>query len=271
MVTLIFNYKINYTNIRLLIIQIQIILNMNKMKIEIWSDIACPYCYIGKRKLEKALVQFQHADKVQIVWRSYVLDPLLPKDKNEKSYYQYLASMNNYTEDEAKEQFDEINKLAATEGLNFAPEEIQITNTTDALRLIKLSNKYNVANEAEEALFCAYFIEGKNISDKNTLISIGFKLGIPGADITRCLDSFEYSEDIKNDIIEAEKKHDLEYVPFYLLNNKFVIQGSVSVEDYLKVLNEAYEDWTKNGWSKSGKTEDSIKGKSCSIDGTCSL
>jgi len=244
---------------------------MNKMKLEIWSDIACPYCYIGKRKLEKALSMFQYADNIKITWRSYVLDPDLPKGKPDKTYYQYLAYMKNISEEEAKNSFQEVQQLAKEEGLHFSPEKIQPVNTIEALRLVKLSGKYDKENQAEEALFKAYFIEGKNISDKSILIAIGVSIGIAEADIIRSLDSFEYSDDVKNDAVEAEEKHQLEFIPFYLLNNKFIIQGSVSVEDYLKVLQEAYDDWLKNGESKDDETEKSIKGRSCSIDGTCSL
>jgi len=244
---------------------------MNKMKIDIWSDVACPFCYIGKRKMEKALSLFPDAQDIKLVWHSYELDPDLPKGAYGKSYYEYLAEMNGYSIEDAKNSFNEVLLLAKEEGLKFNPDKIIVTNTADALRLIKLANKYDLATEAEEELFNAYFVDGKDISDKNTLTSLGVKIGIPQGDIIRSLDSFEYFENIKNDMQQAEEKYSLEFIPFYLLNSKTIIQGSVAVEKYLETLYEAYNDWKTNGEPDGEDSINIIKGKSCSIDGTCSI
>lgn len=241
------------------------------MRIDIWSDIACPFCYIGKRKMEKALAQFPNAEDVKLVWHSYELNPSLRKGSNGKSYYEYLAELKEVSVDEAKESFEEVLSEAKEEGLNYNPENIVVTNTSDALRLVKLANKYNLATEAEEELFKAYFVDGKDVSNKDVLINLGVKIGIPQGDINRCFDSFEYSEDVKNDTIRAEEEYDLEYIPFYLLNNKYIIQGSIPVEEYLETLHKAYNEWKNGGESSEQDKANVITGKSCSIDGTCSI
>lgn len=245
---------------------------MNKMKIEIWSDIACPYCYIGKRKIEKALEQFSDADNVSVIWHSYELNPLFPKGNSGKSYFQHLAELKECTVEEAEHDFQEIIQLGKEVGIIYNPNKIITTNTHDALRLVKLANKYNLANEAEEVLFKAHFTDGEDISNTDILIRLLSSIGIPKADVIRSLDSFEYSEDIKKDIIKSEEELNLEYIPFCLLNNKYKIQGSVTIEEYLDIIKTAYQDWSENGENSVIDNEtDAIKGKSCSIDGTCSL
>lgn len=243
---------------------------MEKMKIEIWSDIACPYCYIGKRKFELALSQFAHADELDLVWKSYELNPALPRKASEKMYYEYMAEVKNQTVDEAKESFKHLIALAQEVGLEYNLDKLVVTNTEDALRLVKLADKYNLADEAEEVLFKAYFTDGKNISDKEVLLQLGTSIGLPQGDIGRMLDCFEYAEEIKRDMKRAEEQLSLEYIPFYLLNSKHIIQGSIPQADYLDVLQKAYDDWKQNGESDGQSMGDIISGQSCSIDGVCS-
>lgn len=242
---------------------------MEKMKIEIWSDIACPYCYIGKRKLENALSKFSHADEVELVWHSYELNPALPKNPDGISYGSYTAKLHGYTEAESIENQKELTSLAKAAGLEYNLDRLVVANTSDALRLVKLSKKFNLANETEEVLFKAYFTDGEDVSDRNTLIRLGNKVGIPEKDIISLLDGDEFLSEIESDIRHSEDDLDLEYIPFYLFNNKDVIQGSLADDDYLSVLDKAYRDWKTNGVA-TGKG-DRLKGRACSADGVCSL
>jgi len=243
---------------------------MDKMKIEIWSDIACPYCYIGKRKLEKALFQFPEADNIELVWHSYELNPSLPKGISNKTYSQYLSEVEHATEEEVQEKIRHIVELAEESGLTYNTDKINVTNTADALRMVKLADKYNLATQAEEVLFKAYFTDGKNISDIETLILLGNEIGIPRGDLSRMLNTPEYSELIMDDMNKAENELNLEYIPFYLLNNKQIVQGSISVEDYLSVIEKAYTEWKLNGVAEEADKDNFIAGQSCSIDGVCS-
>lgn len=242
---------------------------MEKMKIDIWSDIACPYCYIGKRKLEQALSEFSHADEIEIVWHSYELNPSLPKEPFHKSIYGYYADMNNYSEDDARKSLSDMTQFAAKAGLYYHFEKLVVTNTSDALRLVKLAAKHQLADQAEEVLFKAYFTDGKCISNRNTLIQLGTNIGLTETDIVAMLDSNIYLDEIKEDIRHSEEDLRLEYIPFYLFNNKDVIQGSLSAEEYLEALNKAYTDWKTNGITNGGGSR--TKGRTCSPDGTCSL
>lgn len=241
---------------------------MSKMKIEIWSDIACPYCYIGKRKLENALEQFPHRKSIELVWHSYELDPDLPKKATGQSIYSYYAQKFEMTEAEARESQAQVAKLAKEVGLDYDFDKLVVANTSDALRLVKLANGFNLATEAEEVLFEAYFVKGLDISKHDVIIQLGTSIGLQESDISCMLDSDKYLADIKTDIEYSENELKLEYIPFYVFNNKQIVQGSIPSEEYLKVLGDAYNEWLENG--VSSERGDIITGQSCSIDGVCS-
>lgn len=239
------------------------------MKIEIWSDIACPYCYIGKRKLENALLKFPHADEIELEWHSYELNPNLPKVALQESYYSYFAKMHQYTEDDARKDLQQMVDLAASVGLAYNFNDLVVANTSNALRLVKLAKKVGLADQTEEVLFKAYFVEGKDISDRGVLLALGQEVGLSATEISDMLDSDIYLSDIKEDIRHSEDDLQLEYIPFYLFNNKDVIQGSLSEDEYLSVIQKSYDDWKLNGISKEkGKR---LNGRACSADGVCSL
>lgn len=242
---------------------------MEKMKIEIWSDIACPYCYIGKRKLENALKEFKHSGNIELIWHSYELNPNLPDKPMGISYYEYISGMQGINIDEAKENLQDLVDLAKSVDLEFNYDKLVVANTSNALRLVKFAKTYNLATETEEVLFKAYFTDGNNINDKSTLISLGKQVGLPEPEIEVLLNSKTFVDEIEKDIRYSEDILNLEYIPFYLFNNKTIIQGSVSENDYLEVLSKSYDEWKKNG--VSDKTDnDIVSGQSCSIDGKCS-
>jgi len=242
---------------------------MDKMKIEIWSDIACPYCYIGKRKLEKALEQFSNRDNVELVWHSYELDPALPANALNVSIYTYFARKYEMNESQARETQDKVAALAKEVGLNYNFDKLIVANTSNALRLIKLAAGFGLATEAEEVLFDAYFVCGKDISNCQVLIDLGVSIGLKKDNVIEMLDSNNYLDDIKKDIQYAENELKLEYIPFYRFNNRQMVEGSIPVERYLEVLQEAYSEWKQGVVSSSGN-EEIICGQSCSIDGICS-
>lgn len=243
---------------------------MGKMKVEIWSDIACPYCYIGKRKFEKALAKFPHADEIELVWHSYELNPDLPKRPLGQSFYEYFAAAHHSTVEKVKADLQGLVDLAKEVGLDYHFEKLVVANTSDALRLIKLAKKYKLADQAEEVLFKAYFVDGEDISDKVTLVRLGTGIGVPEDDIMTLLNGDEFVVDIEADIRFSEDELNLEYIPFYLFNGRDIIQGSLADEEYTEVLNKSYDFWKQNGASKGGGG-DRHKGRACSPDGTCSI
>lgn len=241
---------------------------MDKMKIEIWSDIACPYCYIGKRKLESALSQFPHADKVELVWHSYELNPTLSKKALTESFYTYFANGHDISEGEAMVDLAKIAELAETVGLHYNFDRLVVANTSDGLRLVKLAKKEGLATDMEEELFRAYFTDGLDISSRDVLVELGEKVGLAKFDIVSMLDSDRFLSEIKEDIDYSENKLDLEYIPFYLFNNKHIVQGSISPQDYLEILIKSYAEWEEGGIATD--RGEVISGQSCSIDGHCS-
>jgi protein disulfide-isomerase len=144
----------------------------NKFKIEIWSDIQCPFCYIGKRKIEKALESFKGKDKVEVEWRSYQLDPDSTSQPN-VDLYDYLAKRKGQTRDWAIEMHKNVTQMAKENGLDYHFEKAILANSYNAHRLIHLAKKYKLCNEAEEKIFKAYFTEGKDIANIGTLTALG--------------------------------------------------------------------------------------------------
>ena len=222
------------------------------MTVEIWSDIACPYCYIGKRKFEKALALFEHRDEIKLEWHSYELNPDLPKKALDMSFAEYFSKENGASAEDVKAFCLKLTSLAKEQGLDFNFDNLIVANTSDALRLVKLANESGLADEAEEALFDAYFVKSKDAS------------------IVKMLDSDKYLEQIEKDIDYSENGLNLEYIPFYYFNNKDIIQGSIEVEDYIDMLNKAYTEWKEHGVGR-GDGEKRSGGRSCSADGVCSL
>ncbi len=243
---------------------------MGKMKVEIWSDIACPYCYIGKRKFENALAKCSYGDDIELIWHSYELNPSLAKGALHTSYAEYVAGIQDSTVEEANADLKDLVGMAKEVGLDYHFDKLIVTNTSDALRLVKLAKKHELADAAEEILFKAYFTDGLDISNKLTLVRLGATIGLHENEVSAMLDSDEFKADIDADMRFSEDVLHLEYVPFYLFNGKDVVQGSLAETEYMDVLNKSYADWKDNGVSHGGRG-DRRKGRACSPDGVCSL
>lgn len=217
------------------------------MKIEIWADVACPYCFIGKKKLENTLQKFPHADQVELVWHSYELDPGLKKEPVSTSYLEYYQ--------DEKDVLDELYQLSEGVDIQFNFGKVVITSTADALRVVKFARKYNLEADTIEAFFQAYFTNGECISDRKVITKIPGKVGLPVEELIRMLDSNEYINELAQDIRYSEDKLNLQYIPFYLFNNKTVIQGSIPNEVYLETLEKSFADWSANGVSTTEEKE----------------
>lgn len=231
---------------------------MDKMKIEIWADIACPYCFIGKKKLETALQNFPHTNQIELVWHSYELNPSLKKGPSSTSYLDYYRDKGTMLE--------ELIQLANEVGITFNFEDVIITSTADALRTIKFARQYERSEATLEAFFMAYFTQGKCISDRTVIKEVALAVGLPTDKLEQMLDSKMYTDELTEDIRYSEDVLKLEYIPFYLFNNQTIIQGSIPYETYLQTLNRSFNDWLSHG--ASTHIGENITGKGCSIDGT---
>jgi len=211
---------------------------INKMQIEIWSDVMCPWCYIGKRRFEKALAQFEHKDKIEIEWKSFQLNPSMKTDTS-KSINQYLAEIKGWTLDYSRQMHDQVTQLAKAEGLNYDFDKAVVANSFDAHRLMQFAKTNGRGHEIEERLFKAYFEEGKNIADHNTLTELGVDVGLNKEEIKKVLAEGAFADEVKKDVHEANAIG-CTGVPFFVLNRKYGISGAQEPETFLKALEKAF-------------------------------
>jgi predicted DsbA family dithiol-disulfide isomerase len=207
------------------------------VKVEIWSDVVCPWCYIGKRRLEHALGDFEHADEVEITWRSFQLNPNTPPGTAVPTK-EYLVQRFG---PQATEMSARVADLARAEGLDFNTDAALTVNTLDSHRLLHLANEVGRGDAAKERLLRAHFIEGADLSDPDVLVSL---LGEAGVDPDRAravLNSREYAEAVRDDFEEAERLG-ANGVPFFVIDRKYGISGAQPAEAFLHALRTAYAD-----------------------------
>ncbi|HEY8930513.1 MAG TPA: DsbA family oxidoreductase [Mucilaginibacter sp.] len=234
------------------------------MKVEIWSDVMCPFCYIGKRRFENALQHFEHKDEIEIEWKSFQLNPHLETDPT-ISINEYLAERKGWTIDHARQMNDHVTQMAAAEGLTYNMDKAVVANSFKAHRFSHLAKKHGLGVEAEEALFHAYFTDSKNIDDNAVLIDLGEKIGLNAAEIKQVLESDAYAEDVKHDIDTAQFLG-IQGVPFFVLNNKYAVSGAQAVPVFEQTLEKAFTDWQQENAKPKLQI---IDGESCGPDGNC--
>jgi len=234
------------------------------MKVEIWSDVMCPFCYIGKRRFEQALEHFEHKVDIEIEWKSFQLNPDLETDPT-ISINEYLADRKGWTIDHARQMNDHVTKMAAEAGLTYNMDKAVVANSFKAHRFSHLAKKHGLGIEAEEALFKAYFTDSKNIDDNTVLIELGKQIGLDTAEIEQVLKSDAYAEDVKHDIDTAQYLG-IQGVPFFVLNNKYAVSGAQAVPVFEQSLEKAFGEWRQE--NQKPKLE-IIEGQSCTPDGDC--
>lgn len=215
----------------------------NKLRIEIWSDVVCPFCYIGKRKFEAALSEFKHSNDLEIIWKSYQLSPEMITVPG-KSIHQYLSEHKRISLTEATSMNNQVADWAKNVGLQYNFDKAIPANTFMAHRFSHLARIKGVQNQAEEKLFSAYFTEGKNIDDVETLTQIGSEIGIDADLVRNTLKSNEFADAVKNDIQEAFSLG-LRGVPFFVFDRKYAVSGAQDSKVFLNTLEKAYESWQK--------------------------
>lgn len=214
-----------------------------KMKVEIWSDIMCPFCYIGKRKFESALCALALNDAVEVVWHSFQLNPTLRYDPAVDSY-DYLARIKGQSREWAVKVHDNLAQTAKSLGLEYNFDKAKITNSLDAHRVIQLAKQYNLTDALEERFFKAYFTDGELMSDHPTLVRLAQETGLPKEEVTRVLESDEYTDEVKNDALEAGRLG-ANAVPFFVMNRKYAVLGAQDQAVFQETLVKALEDWKR--------------------------
>lgn len=210
------------------------------MKIEVWSDVACPFCYIGKKKLESALASFDEKDQIEVIWKSFQLDPEI--DNSSMSAVEYLSNRKGIPVNKVMQMMDGVKQMAAAEGLSMYPEKAIVANSFNAHRLTHLANKFQLQNELEELLFQAYFIDGKDISDKEVLLDLTEKAGINGKEAEAALNTDLYSSSVEDDIKEGISLG-VRGVPFFVLNRKYAISGAQDSSIFIKNIERSFAEW----------------------------
>lgn len=210
------------------------------MKVEIWSDVMCPFCYIGKRRFENALAQFVHKDAVEVIWKSFQLNPDL-KTNADKSTSEYLAEVKGWSVEEAKKMNDYVTDMAREVGLTYHLDKAVVANSFDAHRFSCFAKRFGLQDAAEERLFLAYFTEGKNTADHDTLVELGVEIGLKAEDVREMLNSNDGAAEVEQDIYEA-RQVGVRGVPFFVLGEKYAISGAQDTNLFLQALNKTWEE-----------------------------
>lgn len=234
----------------------------NKLKVQIWSDIMCPFCYIGKRRIEEALNQFENKEAVEIEWKSFQLDAgFIPS--TDDNLAEHLAEKYRKDTDWAQNMLDNMTQNAKTAGLDFNFEKAVLANSHNAHRLLHLAKKHHLANELEELLFKAYLTDGKNLNNLDTLSELGIEVGLEAEAVAQVLHSNAYSNDVKQDIQQANAIG-VQGVPFFVFDNKYAISGAQPATAFLQTLEKV---WQEGQFDSKITLVNTTNGNSCDIDG----
>jgi protein disulfide-isomerase len=240
--------------------------NSSKMKVEVWSDIMCPFCYIGKRHYEAALKQFADSNRIEIEWKSFQLDPTIPKNpENKNNVYKYLADRKGMSEAQSRKMHDNVVEMAKQVGLSYNFDNAVIANSFDAHKMIQLAKTKGLGDEAEERLFRAYFIEGMDFGDIPTLVKIGQEIGLESTEIEVALLSDDFAYKVKSDVAEAAQLG-IQGVPFFVFNRKYAISGAQPTESFLETMQKSFSEWEKSNPKPAFEV---IEGPVCKPDGKC--
>ncbi|RBP08054.1 DsbA family oxidoreductase [Rossellomorea aquimaris] len=210
------------------------------MKIEIWSDYVCPFCYIGKRHLEEALHQFPERDQVEIAFKSFELDPNAPVD-TDMSIQEILSKKYGTSLEQAKNMTDSMTKQAATVGLDFRFDTSIPTNTFDAHRLTNYAKTKGKETELTEILLHAHFTLSKHIGDKETLVRLAEQAGLDAEESQAVLEGDEFTQDVRADEEEA-RQIGVQGVPFFVINRKYAISGAQPSDVFLSSIQKVWEE-----------------------------
>jgi predicted DsbA family dithiol-disulfide isomerase len=210
------------------------------MQIEVFSDVVCPWCYIGKRRLEQALATFPHADEVTITYRSFQLDPTAPR-RSEETLEQHLAGKYGRTLDEARQMNQRVSDVAATVGLDFRLADAQRGNTFDAHRLLQLAAARGRQPELKERLMKAYFSEGALLSDHDALAALAAEVGLDPTEVAAVLAGDDYADAVRADFALA-RRFGVTGVPFFVVDRTYGVSGAQEAAVLTDVLQRA---WTE--------------------------
>jgi predicted DsbA family dithiol-disulfide isomerase len=224
--------------------------------VEIWSDIACPWCYIGKRRFEAALEQFEHRDDVQVTWRSFELDPSAPRER-EGDRATRLAAKYGMTVERAREMEQHVTDVAAGEGLDFRFDIAHSGATFDAHRMVHLAQAHGLQEPMKERLLRAYFTEGELVGDHETLVRLGVEMGLEEDEVRHTLASDRYAEQVREDERTAGE-FGISAVPTFVVDRSLGAAGAQPPEALLQLL--------RQGWTTRSPVSVASGAEACGVD-----
>lgn len=234
------------------------------MKIEIWSDVMCPFCYIGKRNFEMALADFPDKDKIEVEWKSFQLDPTVPEVATE-SQEDYLVKRKGMSREQVQGMLANVTEMARQAGLEYHLDKSVMVNSQKAHQLIQFAKTKGLGDEMEEVLFRAFFTDGKNVADLETLKELGKEAGLDEKELESAFTDDQFKYKMNQDIQEA-RSIGVTGVPFFVFDRKYGVSGAQPSEAFLDTLSKSFTEWRKE--NPEIKLEMS-QGQSCSTDGTC--
>lgn len=210
------------------------------MKVDIWSDIVCPWCYVGQRRFKGALAHFPHRDEVEVTWRAFELDPDAPPER-QRDYVAHLASKYRVSPAEAEAMIERMTRTAAAEGLRFRFDIARPGNTFDAHRLLHLGAARGIQDPVKERLLAATFVEGRAIGERDTLMRLAVEAGLDERDARSALDGGAYAGEVRADEREAAALG-ITGVPYFLVDRAHAVSGAQPSEVLVEVLRRAWAD-----------------------------
>jgi predicted DsbA family dithiol-disulfide isomerase len=213
------------------------------VNVEIWSDIACPWCFIGKRRFEEALARFEHADQVQVTWRSFELDPEAPQERTGDRAAR-LAEKYGMTIERARELEQGLVATAAGEGLEFRFDIARSGSTFDAHRIVHLAAEHGLQDAMKERLLRAYFSEGELVGDAETLLRLAVEVGLPSEEVSQTLAGERFAEEVRDDE-QTARRLGVSAVPTFVVDRALGASGAQPPAELLELL--------RTGWSRQAE------------------
>ncbi len=211
-----------------------------RLQVDIWSDIACPWCYIGKRRFEQALAEFSQRHQVDVVWHSFELDPSAPQ-RVEEPMRERLAAKYGRSLSEAQGMMDHMTQAAAAAGLEYHFEKAQSSNTFQAHQLLHLAAERGVQGELKERLLRAYLSEGQHLGTTETLVALAAEVGLDPLEARAALEQQTYAQAVRQDEAQAQA-YGIQGVPFFVLGGKYGVSGAQAPETLLSALKQVWSE-----------------------------
>ena len=227
------------------------------MDVEIWSDIACPWCYVGKRRFESALARFEHRDEVRITWRSFELDPGAPRERD-GDLATRLAHKYGMSVDQARDSQRQLTEVAAGEGLDFRFEIARSGLTFDGHRIVHLAAEHDLQDAMKERLLRAYFTDGELIGDHETLVRLASEVGVPAPEAVDVLAGDRFGDAVRADELTAQRLG-IGAVPTFVVDGTLGASGAQPPEQLLQLL--------RRGWAQRTPVTVVAGGEACGPDG----